>query len=211
MVLEGSTQPKTASVLPETPVGPVLVPALSRLGFPVLLFGGVFLGLTVVLTVLVSPDRFPVRVGDRIVRLSELEAEEKALRVSEATLLKTRASLKTEEKAPVLHQVAKLKATLTPVGRSLLLVDQVRLSFKNASTDPISLPRIHVRTDGTIVIGGEVRDLGGRSVQLLASFVDGLRDLPTVASVSEPEYLSAQEKDGTSVSPFTLTLTLNHD
>jgi hypothetical protein len=61
------------------------------------------------------------------------------------------------------------------------------------------------------MIGGEVRDPQGRSVQLLGSFVDGLRGIPLIQSVTEPEYRSDPVPSGGTVSPFTLSLIFHRD
>jgi hypothetical protein len=199
-----NTEPKTA---PQTDAA-VLLPALSKLGVPVGIFGAAFFVIAVVITLLFSPDRFPVRAGDKTVRLYDLESEERALKSRKAELLETRQKILGSSEATILRQVEKLRADITPVGTVLLGIETVRASFKAAGNDPISIPQVNF--DGThLTIGGEVRDSSGRSMQVLASFVDELRALGAVTSVSEPEYKTNTLPDGTTVSPFTITLTLH--
>jgi glycerate-2-kinase len=85
----------------------------------------------------------------------------------------------------------------------------VRRGFSTSQADPISLPTVQVSgSGGLITVGGEVHDKSGRSMQLLASFVDGLRGIRMFEHVSEPEYRETSGNDGSSSSPFTLTITL---
>lgn len=188
----------------------VLVPALAKLGMPVLIFGGTFLVIAVALSHLVSPDRFPVRVGDKVVRLVDLESEERALKAAQAELLADRQELLKDADTTVLHRVATLKSSMVSIGSVMMAVDDVRRSFRIGSNDPIAIPSVSFDgTAGTLTLGGTVHDMGGRSIQVLASFVDGLRKVSLIKSVSEPEYTSVTADDGSTTSPFTLTITLN--
>ncbi|MDD5055156.1 MAG: hypothetical protein PHZ00_02710, partial [Candidatus Peribacteraceae bacterium] len=181
-------------------------PALSRLGLSFFVFGAVFLGLMIGVTALVSPDRFPVHLRDRTVRLADLTAEQEKLTQEHATLLAARATLEERVQAPVLRQVQSLRHGADPLGAALLAIDDVRTGLDAA----ISLPQVSfVAAAGTLKLGGEVRDPQGRSVQLLASFVDGLRALPLVASVTEPEYRVDPIPSGGTASPFILSITLH--
>ncbi len=190
----------------------VILPALARLGVSVGIFGITFFIITLILTLLFSPDRFPVRVGEKTVRLHELEAEEKRLKILQADLLQERQKILADSDAPILRQVEKLRTLITPVGSVLLSIEDVRQSFRVGMGDPISLP--YVKFDATanaLVLSGEVRDASGRSMQILSSFVDELRALPACESVSEPEYLSELLPDGGTVSRFSLTLRFPHE
>lgn len=185
---------------------PVLLPAIARLGLPMLIFGVVFVILAWVLTILVSPDRFPVRVGESIVRLADLQSEERRLKSKHAELTDERRKILENVDAPVLRQVEERRAGTIAVGSVLQAVNDVRAAFKLGASDPIAIPGVYFdAAQRRLTISGTVTDPGGRSIQILASFVDGLRKIPGVAGVSEPEY-GAQE----SVSPFSITLTLNN-
>lgn len=181
--------------------------AISRLGLPLSIFGVALLLLTLALRLLLSPDRFPVRIGDKVVRLSELTQEEARLRAKHAELLRTRAVLFDEKSAPILLRTEKLRASALPLGPTLLRIDDLRRSFNSLGREPLSLPRIEFdRTTATLTLEGEMRDSGGRSIPLLASFVDALRKIPLLSSVSEPEYTHATDIQGLTYAPFTLHL-----
>lgn len=195
----------------EKPHKSAMISVFERLGLPLFLFGIVFLGMTIVVTVLLSPDRYPVRIGDRSVRLIDLESEQKEL-LSKKTDLESQSPSVTQSKAPVLHLLGLLRPRVQPVGALLRSVNEVRTRFQSGESDPIALPSVLLSASGTMLtIGGEVRSPDRSAMQLLASFVDGLRAIPLVSSVSEPEYSETRGSDGMLSSPFTLTLSLSHE
>lgn len=206
----GSPSPKKAALLRSPSPDPVLVSAIRRMGLPLFIFGSIFFLISVALQFIVSPDRFPVRMGDKTVPLIELEEEEKRLRSRQAELLETRARILASSNAPVLLRVERLREDILPVGAALLAVEDMRSSFGTGGADPIALARIDFAEE-KIVLGGDVRDTAGRSIQILASFVDGLRTIPFLSSVSEPEYRADPLDGGGTIAPFSLTLTLRHD
>ncbi len=213
--MQGLPEPKPATDVrtetsSDTPKG-VLLPAVSTLGLSMFVFGAVFFLSTLLVTLFITPDRFPVRMGEQILQVKDLESEQQRLAARKADLLTLRTQLTADIKSPVLHQVARLKGDFFPVGKILNAIEQVRQSFKSSSADPISFPSVEVSgTEGKILLSGAVRDPDGRSIQLLASFIDGLRALPNVQSVSEPEYAQHPDANETTVSPFSITIVLKH-
>ncbi len=207
-----STELEIAKKPLDTPGSLVLIPAIGRLGVPVGIFGITFFLIAITLTLVFSPDRFPVRVGDKTVRLHELEAEEKSLKLTQVDLMKERQKILADADAPVLDQIAKLRTQTVPVGSAMLAVENVRWSFHAGMSDPISLPTVTFDAAAhTLMLGGDVRDAAGRSMQILATFIDELRALPNFESVSEPEYLSEPLPDGGTVSRFSLILRFPHE
>ncbi len=203
-------EPKPAAETTPTMGESSVLKTVERLGVSVAIFGAVFLVIALAITMVVSPDRFPVRLGDSIVRLSELQAEEVKLKRMKGDLLEERQKLLQDSNVPVLHQVEKLRQDILPVGSVMLAIEDVRKSFKVGTSDPIALPDIQFQSDtGKLVLTGLVRERSGQSLQILASFVDGLRRIPLLESVTEPEYIQNTE-DEWYVSPFTITLTLHH-
>lgn len=186
----------------------ILIPAIERLGIPVLIFGLVFSVLVGLVMLIATPDRFPVRIGDTVVRIVDLEREQERVLQETRALKDRQEKLRSDDRAPTLHQLRLLSKDVLPVGAALSAVEDVRRSFIVGSIDPIALPSIQYK-DGAVNITGIVRDPGGRSVQLLASFIDALRRIHEIKSVSEPEYTSREKPDGGSESPFAITITLS--
>lgn len=214
--MSGSDTSSSASASASEPE--VLLPAVARLGVPVLLFGTVFLLLSFALTFLVSPDRFPVRMGDKVVRLSDLQTEEYSLKTRQAELLDERAKNLKDADAPVLTQVTKLRSEFDAVGPLLLEVEKTRKSFAVGDNDPIRMPKVEYDAPThRLTLGGDVTDPSGRSVSILSSFVDALRKLPMLqtdsgrTAVSDPsEYVQSSASGGGTVSPFSIVITLPH-
>ncbi len=200
----------TETVQDDSTPGRVLLAAIERLSLPAFLFGVVFLCTMMIVTFILTPDRFPVRIGDRVVRLIDLEAEQGKLLLEKADLQAKEIDI-VGTKTPALYLLASVRPKIVPVGTVLLAIEHVRTRFKTETVDPISFPQISVGGSGTVIkVGGAVRDMGGSTMRTLASFVDQLRAIPMVESVSEPEYSERKDGDGTSISPFSLTIILQH-
>ncbi len=60
----------------------------------------------------------------------------------------------------------------------------------------------------TLTITGDVRNVGPRSMTVLAQFAEELGRLPSVSAVKPPLYRRVEEADGSMHSPFTIVLTL---
>jgi len=187
--------------------GPLLF-AIADLGVPIFLFGAVFLVLTIGVTKLLSPDRFPVHIAEKVIRLSDLSAEEARLHAEHDALTVERAELlKSQDTAPVLSMVTARRNALFPIGSVLLSIEALRTSFRTTNLDPITLPTIEYDgAEQTLTLGGFVTDTTGGSNHILSNFVDGLRTLPTITSVSEPEYTQDTSELGVPRTPFILTL-----
>lgn len=185
--------------------------AIDRMAVPVFVFGLVFAGAMMALMYLASPDRFPVSIGDKVIKLQDLADEEKTLKARENALLDARKELDEQVPTPVLREIQDLRAQNADVGHALKAVEEVRKSFALAGDSPVVLQRVwYNRAEGRLAIAGEVRDPAGRSMHILASFVDNLRSSKAFQKVSEPEYQQAQTADGLVTSPFSISLSLVH-
>ncbi|OGJ62008.1 hypothetical protein A3A67_01145 [Candidatus Peribacteria bacterium RIFCSPLOWO2_01_FULL_51_18] len=187
-----------------------IIKTIEKSGLPIFLFGAIFFISSLGFKILLSPDRFPVRLPDRTVRIGDLVDEEKALRDREARLRETKAMLDQANRSPVLHKVSKIKEDRLAVGDALSRVDEIRRTFIYGGIDPISLPGVEFQGDaGIVVVSGEVRDTGNRSQDILTRFIDGLRNAGL--RVSEPEYLQNSDPDGGTRSPFKISIYLKND
>ena len=193
----------------DLPSPSLLSASVKRLAVPVFVFGTVFASAMFVMTALASPDRFPVRIEDKVVPLGALADEERSLKTQEQSLTQDRKALDAQVPFPVLGQVAALRSDGAHVGRALLTVDTVRKSFALSGDGPVHIQKVWFSlAEERLSIAGEVRDPTDRSIQVLAAFVDNLRSFPIFASVSEPEYVRNHDADGAAVSPFTISLSL---
>lgn len=200
------TEPQAAEAVMELPtVGAQLLSAMHRLGVPTALFGGTFALAMFGMQFLVTPDRFPVRVGDKVVQLSQLLSERAAIQSVQAQLLSQDAR-DTAVPTPVIQQVRALKGSAQPVSSAIYALDRT-IARIGRTTASVTVDQLSC--DGkTIRLSGTVEDKDGKAIESLASFVDALRERSDFASVSEPEYAQTLQGDGSAIASFSLLLTL---
>ncbi len=183
---------------------PAYAQALKDLSLPLALFGAaLFCGMSLV-ALLIMPDRFPVHMGDSVVRVGDLTQEEQSLTTKQASLLEQRDKLLALAPTPVLRRVIALRdqSTVSRLARAMNAINAVQ-----GESSVIDLTS--VTFDGSaITMTGTVSDPQGQSIQLLARMTDALRRNSVFARVSEPEYQSIAQADGSTQSPFTIILTL---
>lgn len=177
--------------------------AVCHLGIPLLIFGAVLLVLMVAMSFLLSPDRFPVVIGLKSVKMGELTQEYRSLQEQTHALKEERARLLSLVPTPILHQLSLLRKDTVSIGATFQKIETIRSDFAQPLHDPIQIASINYDSAlKTIVLRGTVRD--ALSIQVLASFVDELRNSGSFIKVSEPEY----RIESPETSPFTLTLSL---
>ncbi len=191
---------------------PSLLQALENLAVPLSVFGGVFLIGMIGLSVLFSPGRFPVRLGERMVRFRDLQTEEQLLIARQQELLKERARVLSLTPAPTLAHIASLRAERPPVLPALVALETARREMMTAGRENIVIHgTFYDASDGRLRVEGDAFDADGGSIRMLALFVDTLRASSSFASVSEPEYREVRDGSGVVSSPFVLTLRLPDD
>lgn len=63
-------------------------------------------------------------------------------------------------------------------------------------------------TTGNVKLTGDMRNVGPRSMTVLASFIEELEQMPGLADFERPPFARTQDADGNFHSPFTLDFTL---
>lgn len=184
--------------------------ALEDLAVPLSIFGTIFLLGMIGLSILFSPGRFPVRLGERTVRFRDLRAEEQLLVGRQQELLKERARVLSLTPAPTLARLASLRAARMPALPGLVALETARRDVVTAGRENIVLHAIsYDASAGILRVEGDAREEGEGSIRMLALFVDKLRAAPLFASVSEPEYREVRDGSGMVSSPFLLTIRLS--
>lgn len=182
--------------------------ALHRLSVPTLLFGTVVLLASMTLSCVLTPDRFPVQVAGTVLRIGDLAQERRLLLEQQALLIDERREFRRRDDAPTLGMIRRLRRERPAVGTTwqhvLLALAEASAGGTRWSQDGVAYHQ------GVLQIEGDVRDLGGRSIQALAGIVDILRIVPGVRAVREPTYTTEPDPDGGSRSPATLHLTFDH-
>ena len=186
---------------------------VEHLALPVFVFGLTYAVAMVAVTVLTEPERFPVHLGqNEVVKLGDLEQEEVKLTARQAELSKLQGEIDSQVPMPVLRQVRMLSAGRAPVGPALAAIGETQRSFRLGQFEAVTLSSVtYDAAHATLILDGQSRDQHERSIQVLASFIDGLRSLPLFASVQEPEYTDRIAPDGIHISPFSITLAFAHE
>ena len=175
-----------------------------RWAVSILFFGCTALLLTFVVVVITRPGRYPVTLGDSLLRLKEIDSAVTELRAEEQRLIVASDELRRRTPTPTVKQLDTFSASRTDVGT--FLRDLVRSMHTSHGVD-IVLTSLLLRDRATVELHGEVH-AGGKSLRVTADFIDALRSSPAALHVMEPEYVLSTAKDGSLFSPLTLLLTL---
>ncbi len=162
-----------------------------------------FIG-SVLLLIVLTPSRFPVQTGERMVRFGDVTAERDALRAEQAKLLDEQSRIASLTPTPTLNLIHGSRAfAAQQVATATAEFSDIAATFDTALQ--IDFLRVHA---SALSVSGMIRSDQGRSIALLASFVDRLRESPFFTSVSEPEYRQTRTQDGHLVAPFAINITL---
>lgn len=189
-----------------------LLAAFEDLWVPLAIFGAVFLCGMVTLSVLFSPGRFPVRLGDRMVRFRDLSAEEQLLVGRQQELLKERARVLSLTPAPMLAELSQTRSDVSASFAAITAIEAARRELATSGIDHVLIETMSFdEAARSIRIAGVASDSDGSSVQILALFVDKLRASPLFSFVREPEYREVRDGNGAVTSPFVITLTISNE
>lgn len=179
---------------------------LERSALPLLLFAAVLFVLLFVSWFSILPRFTRFAVEDTLLAPTEMAAYVTHMKAELLAQEETRNglimplrepsydTLKKEKRAAM--NAATLRRTLLDIGAS---VSQMK--------DAVAIT--HVSVEGsTVRVSGVVRNVGLRSMTVLASFVEAVGVLPFVADIERPSFNRVQNADGTAHSPFDMTLTL---
>ncbi len=88
-------------------------------------------------------------------------------------------------------------------------IDNVAYRFSSDEGRSVFLYSIsYQNNDHVIEVVGDVRNVGFRSMTVLAQFAEAIRDLPFVSSMKNPHFVRKHTDDKGNYSPFTLRLVL---
>ncbi len=195
-------QTPTSLPLPTEPFRKIL----ERVALPLLLFAAVLFVLLFVSWFSILPRFTSFAVTDVRLTPVEMDAYVSHLKAELTTQEETRDGLILPLREPAYdmlkHQkraamtASMLRSTLLDIGRSV-----------SQAKDAVAIT--HLSIDGsTVHVTGDVRNVGLRSMTVLASFVEAVGVLPFVDDIKRPSFDRIQNADGSSHSPFEMTLTL---
>jgi len=183
--------------------------ALRRGSVSLLLFSFVLCGALVCSKVFLLPRYTRVEVDGKFRDVESLRAHHVSLQAS---------ILESEQERDVLifpvhddlYQSLVKEKHLQPDSVELLKrVQNIADQFTNNGTRRVFLNSLEVHgSDRSVVLNGDVRNAGPRSMTLLAQFVEALRALPVVQELSNPQFKRQVNADGSYKSPFTISIIL---
>lgn len=178
---------------------------LDRVALPFFIFSAVLGAFLLASAAMVLPQFKLVEVSGKTYDAAQLETLRAELTAKVGEAEKRRDELVLPEQEPT-HEQAKDERRATPsiAGIRARMLDDMK-SIDPAHGIVVSTFAFD-ETKNVITLTGDVRNVGPRSMTLLAEFVDGLKKLPGVASIDGEEYVRQEDKKTGPHSPFSLTL-----
>lgn len=191
----------------QTPLTPEPLPRiLERIAMPLMLFSAVLFGLLFLSYFLLLPRFTGFVVNDNSLSPREVVEYSKNLKAELATMEDKRDRL-------ILPVLDVAYDALKEEKRSASAITDLRSSIVDvASRVPdgagIFLSSLSINLEGTVTITGDVRNVGLRSMTVLAAFTEALEHLSFVDHLDRPAFTREENKDGSFHSPFTMQFTL---
>lgn len=198
--------------MPETDIQPApltLGDILRQLAMPFFLFAAVLLGLLLLSWVLLLPMLTRVEVDGEARSAVDLQVLKADLLSRVETLESSRDEfvLPLQEVVPPSLVTEKEMQASFPSLRESILQSALRLVPGQRDAVAIQSFRYDAR-ENAIELTGAVRNVGPRSMTVLAQFVEELASLPSVSAIEKPRFVREEDDDGTFFSPFVIRLIL---
>ncbi len=199
--------PMPASTPFERPQGDTVSAIINRIAMPSLLFSGSLFALLLLSWTFLLPRFTHVERPDGT-RLSprQVAALERSLKAELTTAEEHRMTLVRAVNDPLYHSLRTSRdAHMTPTD----ILEQIRLTAARigAADDVVHISQISI-DDARVTLKGDVRNVGLRSMTVLAAFTDAVASLSFVDDFNRPTFTRTQLPDGTYHSPFELSFTL---
>ena len=177
----------------------------SRMGSFLLLFSAVFVGILGISWTFVLPHLTRLQVDGKTVELSAVLPYERQLnaQIIEAEAKRNEIVLPVNDSD---FETLKHRARCYPP-----LEDLRSQLIKTANTfgdDVVLFQELTFDASGMLSISGDIRNVGPRSMTVLAQFVDALKDIPFFTAITPPLFLRQGNASIGFYSPFSITLTL---
>ena len=180
----------------------------GRIALPALLFSGSLFGLLFLSWTLLLPRFTHVERPDGT-RLSprQVAALERGLAADLTQAEEERMTLVRPVDDPLYRSlIESRRAVLRPMD----IAEQLRVAAARAGVpeDALHMTRFGFEGD-RMTIEGDIRNVGLRSMTVLAAFTDAVAALPFVDDLERPAYRRDQREDGSYHSPFTLSFVIH--
>lgn len=180
---------------------------LERAALPLLLFAAVLLVLLFLSWFSILPRFTRFAVANTTLSPTEMAAYVTQQQSSLATLEQKRNRLVLPEQDPGYTALKTEKRTMVNALDVQTLLLQVAGDL-HEGPNAITLSHLDYDASTSVVsVSGDVRDVGLRSMTVLASYTESLETMPFVQHLIRPAFTREQNADGTFHSPFTLSFT----
>jgi len=181
----------------------------ERLALPFALFTGVLLGLLVLSWFLLLPGFTRVDIAGTVRTIGEVRTYEQELKTDMRTTESTRDLLINPLKGSAYELLREEKRRAYAFDELRSAVEQVVASVSSDYPDSIHLSHVVLDTESQeLLVSGDVRNVGPRSMTLLAQFADALGKISLVSEVKTPRFIREEDPVIGMHSPFTLSLRL---
>lgn len=180
---------------------------LERAAMPLLLFSMVLFGFLALSWFLLLPRFAGLDVNGSVLAPQEIADYAKTLKAELTTLEQKRDTLILPTLDPTYDALKEEKRAAFSILdlRSNLLDVAARIPD---SANAVVLSSMKMNDDGSVTVTGDVRNVGPRSMTVLAAFIDNAEHIASIAHLERPAFTREENADGSFHSPFTVTLTL---
>jgi len=182
---------------------------LRRIALPVLLFALVLTSLLTASWLLLLPQLTEIEIGGSVLDTSALKAYERELDERLSALERERDELVLPMEGTLYDALTTVKHNQRPLLPLRAQVIQAALHLVPGNKDAVSIDSLRYLTSGNrIEVTGDIRNVGPRSMTVLAQFAEVLRGLPFVADLQRPRFTRKDDPTIGMYSPFTLNISL---
>lgn len=181
----------------------------QRVAVPFAIFSTVLFGLLLLSWVLLLPGFTNVEVSGSVRSIAELQEYEDALEIDIADIEHARDQLVMPLKGSLYEKLREQKRTSYSYEDVQSAVQQRIDSIAYTHPDSVVIEsRTFDARERQFILSGDVRNVGPRSMTVLANLAEVLRDLPFVESLESPKFVRHEHPVHGMHSPFTFTFQL---
>jgi hypothetical protein len=182
---------------------------LRRIAMPLVLFAAVLFGFLLISWYLLLPQMTRVTVAGEERDTLELATHVHQLRASILAFEEERSDLVTPLRGGLYGDLRSEKFGETSFSIIHGHVRDLEHTVSRGRNDVVIFTAIQYDEEQkTLLLEGDVRNVGPRSMTLLAEFVDGMKRMPFAAEVTLPRFTREEDEKIGTHSPFSFTVTL---
>ncbi len=180
-----------------------------RTAFPFFLFSLVLCLLLALSWILLVPGLTRVDISGTVRNFSGLQQYKSGLDAQILALEQQRNAFLQPANGGLYEQLKALKADRVRFQQLRAAINTAKTSVFPSRSDVVFINHFTFDSDkGIAEIQGDVRNVGSRSMTVLAAFTEAVKQIPIVQHVQTSRFTRLEHADHTFYSPFTISLTL---